>query len=304
MMKTDRFLHTDQISCFDENGIEIDCLNSCQDGAFGSTQPETLNRFNIIDKIVKDQWTGLVWPINANLADFPLTWKESFEFVKEMNHSKRFDRSDWKMPTRKELFSLISHQQINPSLPKKHPFNNYFNGYYWTGTECARLPNQAWYIHMGGARVYRGMKHGSYMVWPVAGTGFEADTIKNRFVKTEHSFFDRLTRRTWLNGKWLDDSSLTWQEALDRIKTINTEKVAGYCDWRLPNIRELESLIDVNKHSPAFSSGCPLHKIQEGYWSGTNSLYETRYAWVLYTQDGAIGVGYKPQQAFYLFAIR
>lgn len=163
-MKTDRFLLTDQISCFDENGIEINCLNSGQDGAFGSIQPETLNRFNIIGKIVQDQWTGLVWPINANLADFPLTWKESFEFVKEMNHSKRFDRSDWKMPTRKELFSLISHQQINPSLPKKHPFNNFFNGYYWTGTECARLPNQAWYIHMGGARVYRGMKHGSYMV--------------------------------------------------------------------------------------------------------------------------------------------
>ena len=38
--------------------------------------------------------------------------------------------------------------------------------------------------------------------------------------------------------------------------------------------------------------------------SGTNSLYETRYAWVLYTQDGAIGVRYKPKQAFYLLAIR
>jgi hypothetical protein len=29
---------------------------------------------------------------------------------------------------------------------------------------CARLPNQAWYIHLGGARVFKGMKHGSYMV--------------------------------------------------------------------------------------------------------------------------------------------
>ena len=140
---------------------------------------------------------------------------------------------------------------------------------------------------MGGARVYRGMKHGSYMVWPVAGIGFEADPITTRFVKTTHSFFDRITRRTWLNDKRLDNASLTWQEALDRIKTINYEKVAGYCDWRLPNIRELESLIDVNSHTPAISSGCPLHRIQEGYWSGTNSLYETRYAWVLFTQDGA-----------------
>jgi len=48
-----------------------------------------------------------------------------------------------------------------------HPFTNIFTGYYWTSSSCARLPNQAWYIHLGGARVFKGMKYGSYMVWPV-----------------------------------------------------------------------------------------------------------------------------------------
>ena len=81
-------------------------------------------------------------------------------------------------------------------------------------------------------------------------------------------------------------------------------KAAGYDDWRLPNIRELESLIDITTHSPALANGCPSHSSGEGYWSATTSVYEPRYAWVLYTRDGAVGVGYKPKEDFYLSAIR
>ena len=69
-------------------------------------------------------------------------------------------------------------------------------------------------------------------------------------------------------------------------------------------MRALESLVDVTTHSPALAAQHAFHTIQEGYWSATTSLYEPRYAWVLYTKDGAIGVGYKPQQDFYLLAIR
>lgn len=303
-MKSDRLLHTDQTSCFDENGNEIDCPNSGQDGALGLDLPSPLDRFKIVGDIIQDKLTGLVWPQNANLAEFPMTWQEAFEYIQEMNNSKRCGRSDWKLPARSELFSIISHQHINPSLPQKHPFKNIFDGYYWTSTICARLPNQAWYIHMGGARVYRGMKHGSYMVWPVAGSKSGMGHIQNRFVAERHLFQDRRTQRTWLNGKWLDTGAVTWQQALDRIRKINEEKVAGYRDWRLPNIRELESLVDVTAHSPALAAGCPFHRIQEGYWSATTSLYEPRYAWVLYTKDGAVGVGYKPQLDFHLLAIR
>jgi hypothetical protein len=148
------------------------------------------------------------------------------------------------------------------------------------------------------------MKHGSYMVWPVSGSVHERNIIKGRFVKQTHSFYDHLTQRTWLNDKCLDTRAMTWQQALDRIKRLNEENAAGYRDWRLPNIRELESLVDVTSHSPALSARQLFNRVHEGYWSATTSLYEPRYAWVLYMKDGAIGVGYKPQQDFYLLAIR
>ena len=303
-MKTERLLYTDQTSCFDEAGNEVDCLGSGQDGADGPDTRTDGDRFKVFDAVVEDTWTGLVWHRNANFAEFPLTWKEAFGYVKEMNRCEHSGRSDWRLPTREDLFSLISHQTINPCLPDSHPFQNVFEGYYWTRTECARLPNQAWYIHMGGARIYRGMKHGSYMVWPVAGDKRVSGQIKDRFVAQEYLFCDRLTQRSWLNDTWLGRGAVTWQQALEQIKKINDEKVAGHRDWRLPNIRELESLVDVSLHSPALAAGHLLNRVHEGYWSATTSLYEPRYAWVLYSKDGAIGVGYKPQQDFYLLAIR
>jgi hypothetical protein len=80
--------------------------------------------------------------------------------------ARGYDR--WQLPTRRLLFFLISHQYENPSLPKGHPFENVFTGYYWTGETCRWLPDQAWYGHLGGSRIHRGMKHGSYMVWPLS----------------------------------------------------------------------------------------------------------------------------------------
>jgi len=304
MIKIQLLLNTDQSSCFDEDGNRINCRNSGQDGALKESKRNAPNRFRFSEDIVQDHCTGLSWHKNANLPGFSLTYKEAFEFVQEMNQSQVSRRSDWRLPTRSELFSLISHQHINPSLPKNHPFTNIFHGYYWTGTACVRLPDQAWYIHMGGARVYRGMKHGSYLVWPVAGIAPDAYDIKNRFVSKGHTFYDRLTKKTWWNDPGTAETPLTWQKALDQIRMMNEAKVAGYSNWRLPNIRELESLIDVTQHSPALAPGCPFHGIAEGYWSGTTSLYEPRYAWVLFTQDGAVGVGYKPQPDFFLSAIR
>ena len=304
MTKIDRLLHTDQTSCFDEAGNEVDCLDNWQDGAYGPESRYSHDRFRVINAFVEDKWTGLIWHRNANLAEYPLSWEEAIQYVQEMNLNRHAGRSDWRLPRREELFSLVSHQTVNPCLPESHPFQNIFNGYYWTLTGCARLPNQAWYIHMGGGRVQRGMKHGSYMVWPVSGSELWRNIIKDRFVKQNNSFYDRHTQRTWLNDERLNTGAINWQQALDRIKRLNEEKVAGYRDWRLPNIRELESLVDVTSHSPALAAGHSFQRVQEGYWSATTSLYEPKYAWVLYTRDGAIGVGYKPQQDFYLLAIR
>jgi hypothetical protein len=303
-MNSRLILQTDLKDCFDESGNKIPCSDSGQDAEHKKDGIGVKHRFKVRNDIVEDNLTGLSWCRNANLSGFPFTWQEALEYVEGMNSSKLFGYGNWRLPSRGELFSLISHQYINPALPKGHPFIDVFSGYYWTKTTCNRLADQAWYIHLGGGRIYRGMKHGSYMVWPVSGPEQHYGSESERFVMEEISVRDRLTGLLWLKYANLTDQPVSWKEAFSAVEQLNSRKIGEYSNWRLPNIRELESLTDMDSHSPALYNNHPFQKARDGYWSSTTSVYEPSYAWVLYTQDGAIGVGFKSLPEFYICAVR
>lgn len=299
---------------------------------------QSMNRFIEKDDVVSDRFTGLMWTKNAALYEFPVSWREAFDFIQDLNHSAMYGYRDWKLANRRELFSLISHDTINPSLPAAHPFINIFPGYYWTSTSCARRPDQAWYIHLGGARVFKGMKYGSYMAWPVrsenqtdarvfqtgqqccydekgrvidcchtgqdgefqAGVNIQAP----RFNESTDSVHDNATGLTWLKNANCSMDMLDWRSANDFVEKMNKTGEFGHQDWRLPHIVELESLTDMSEHSPALPADHKFTDVQEFYWSATTSMYDTRYGWALYLKDGAVGVGYKQLSEFYLWPVR
>jgi hypothetical protein len=70
---------------------------------------------------------------------------------------------------------------------------------------------------------------------------------------------DNATGLTWekqsSDGTIHDESNTyTWEEAFTRkIAALNTPSscFAGHCDWRLPNRRELDSLVDTGRFAPA-----------------------------------------------------
>jgi hypothetical protein len=303
-MNSRLILQTDLMDCFDESGNKIPCSDSGQDAEHKKGGLSVNQRFKVRNDIVEDNLTGLSWCRNANLSGFPCTWQEALVYVEGMNSSTLFGYGNWRLPLRRELFSLISHQYINPALQKGHPFIDVFSGYYWTKTTCNRLADQAWYIHLGGRRIYRGMKHGSYVVWPVSGPEQHYGSESERFVMEEISVRDRLTGLLWLKYSNLTDQPVSWKEAFCAVEQLNSRKIGEYSNWRLPNIRELESLTDMDSHSPALYNNHPFQKARDGYWSSTTSVYEPSYAWVLYTQDGAIGVGFKSLPEFYICAVR
>jgi hypothetical protein len=108
-------------------------------------------RFEQYDEVVLDRLTGLIWTRNANPAEFPLRWQEALHYISDMNREKAFGYSDWRLPNRRELRSLVSHQAKKPVLPENHPFTNIFLGWYWTSTTSMINPAYAWSIHMEGA---------------------------------------------------------------------------------------------------------------------------------------------------------
>ncbi|HAY23326.1 MAG TPA: hypothetical protein DCY27_14415 [Desulfobacterales bacterium] len=76
----------------------------------------------------------------------------------------------------------------------------------------------------------------------------------------------------------IGDGLVSWAHALDFVAGINIGMyppcARGYSDWRLPNVRELLSLVSYGRYNPALPDTLGTGKCAEGdpFW-GVNSLY-------------------------------
>ena len=75
------------------------------------------------------------------------------------------------------------------------------------------------------------------------------------------------------------DGAVTWQHALDFARNVNQGEAsscsAGSSDWRLPNAKELRSLVNIGASSPALPAGHPFSSLTGTqampYWSSTTN---------------------------------
>ncbi|MHB8254138.1 MAG: Lcl C-terminal domain-containing protein [Acidiferrobacter sp.] len=158
---------------------------------------------------------------------------------------------------------------------------------------------------------------------PCAGSGQDGDHKmglawpKPRFALSGDDVLDKLTALRWRRCAHLTHATVDWQGALAAVRALNHVGAS----WRLPTIHELESLVDCGEgrtevtgagsspHDmkpwlPALPQGHLFSEVQIGYWSSTSSLFEPDWAWALYLDKGAVGVGQKSGRHFHAWAVR
>lgn len=268
-----------------------------QDASYSGHQPSYTDNN---DGTITDNVTGLMWEQSMGEK---ITFEEAFE---KAANSDLGGYNDWRVPTIKELYSLIlftgrvSGQQANTFFIDTeyfdHPLGDTSIGereidaQTWSSTEyVGRTMNNDETVF--GVNFVDGRIKGYPKYHPGTGT---ANTMyfrmvrgntnygKNIFIANEDgTISDKATGLMWQTSD--DGVARNWQEALAYAEDL---ELAGYSDWRLPNAKELQSIVDYTRspqttNSPAISPlfECTSINYPDGssghypfYWTGTSHL--------------------------------
>ena len=145
-----------------------------------------------------------------------------------------------------------------------------------------------------------------------AGTGHDGDIQAGAdlsYTDTGLTIIDNNTKLEWMklddnNGDcgsypgYLDkDCVFTWDEAFTFVASLNLANHVGHDDWRVPNVRELVSIVNYENALPSasteFNTGCVSDCTLDIcsctaslYWSSTSDAFEPSYAWFVGFGDG------------------
>ena len=136
-----------------------------------------------------------------------------------------------------------------------------------------------------------------------AGTGQDSDIQAGvalpspRFTVNAGTVVDNLTGLIWTQDGNLmvtrdpgydynsipDDGAVLYYRALNYVTKLNDEGYLGYNDWRLPNVNEMNSLINANEpHNETWLNSRGFINAKHGsYWTSTTDAYLTNFAWVV-----------------------
>lgn len=115
---------------------------------------------------------------------------------------------------------------------------------------------------------------------------------------------DNVTGLVW--QKEDDKTYRDWDTAITYCENLNLD---SYTDWRLPNIKELNSIIDRSRRDPAIDPIFPVTNTNNSYWvqfwSSTTSMGGgASIAWFINFLTGGIGTANKSALAVYVRCVR
>jgi hypothetical protein len=214
-------------------------------------------------------------------------------YVKRVNKEKLCGINSWRLPTVKELTSIINYGKSFPSIDIDYFPNT--QAAYWTDTLAAspEYNEYVWYVdhrrygdsfnRVTGA----GIGNGEYIRLVAANR--EPDEISNmRYINNDDgTITDTLTSLMWtqcsdgLSGDMCNEGTALTSDFYEALQLAEDAAHGGYDDWRMPNIEELRSLVLYESYSPAISSSVFPNTLSELYWSSSPYAYLEQFNWTI-----------------------
>ncbi|RPD96209.1 DUF1566 domain-containing protein [Aureibaculum marinum] len=242
------------------------------------------------DGTITDNITGLMWEQDMGTK---ITFEEAFS---KAENSTLGGYTDWRVPTLKELYSLINFtgrvmgetsidmfidtEYFNQPLGDTSIGEREIDAQTWSSTEYVGLT-------MGGDQTVFGVNFvdGRIKGYPKYNPGTQienkmyfrmvrgnTDYGKNNFIDNgDGTISDLATGLMWQKAD--DGIGKDWEEALSYAENLT---LASYSDWRLPNAKELQSIVDYTRSPQTTNSAAidPIFEITEiNYPDGSSGHY-------------------------------
>jgi len=280
-----KVVDTGQSNCYNSGGNSVSCANSGQDGAYNGNQPSYSNNG---DGTITDNVSGLVWqstPDTNGDGTINSTDKLSQSGAESYCSSLVLgNQNDWRLPDIKQLYSLINFSGEDVSgfegddTSSLIPFidSNYF-AFAYGDTSAGERTIDVQYasstlyvapttnggssmfgVNMADGRIKgyglnQGGSEKTFVVQCVRGS----ETYGNNSFSdnNDETIRDNATGLTWQKND--SQSAMDWDAAISYCETGVT---GGYSDWRLPNVKELQSLVDYSR-SPDTSNSAAIEDL-------------------------------------------
>ena len=254
-----------------------------------------------VDGTIHDKNRTHIWhdPTNPNPGT-PGAGTDTKDFLDALNSARFGGYSDWRLPTIKELTSIVNYGIPSPGpMINTGYFPNTVSSFYWSSTTySAYNTNNAWGVNFydgydymnnktdsGHVRAVRGGQSASFD--PLAIGSFDAvdngsidDATASADSYTDNgdgTVTDTSTGLTWQQTS--ASNHMKWEQALAYCEGLN---LGGYTDWRLPTKKELESLVDYSRYNPAINMTyfpSAVSTQMSGNWSSTTLAGSAISAW-------------------------
>ena len=273
---------------------------------------------------VRDNLTGLVWQV-ANQA---MTWDQANAAAQSA--PALCGSSDWRLPSLRELLSIVHYGQR--TAPTQFIDRTYFpntpnsgtGGQFWTSDSATASNAHTVDFRDWGGSGQSGTtrapsianSHGVRLVsgTPLTGPSFEVNIA-------DATVTDASTGLIWDRCAWnqtgdtCENGTLTlhgWVDALSVAASANANAYKGHTDWRLPNIKELQSLMEVALGSLVIdATAFPNHPVSSTgglnnnapFWSSTALVHGQSAFQVAFDGGGYIQAQNTPN-GYYIRLVR
>lgn len=235
-------------------------------------------------RTVYDKNTGLYWEVKCKNTDClhfgenTYDFNEAAEYANTLNGENYGGFSDWRLPNADELRTIMDYDGTDIAIDTSL-FGYCQVGDYWTKNSFGPHDAMAWVIYSGfGSAIVKSKVTKHYVIAVRGGNDRRFGESDNaRFVDNQDgTVTDLSTGLMWQQGE-------NERASLKNAKRLCSEMdLAGYHDWRLPTIKEINTIQDLSYGNSSwfFDDFFPAQGVSGMLHYRASTIFKNHYSWV------------------------